>query len=260
MPGPPSPWNRKGNDIEEGSERPQSRSRPWWVLAGACGGVACWVLLTGGVRILSDGEVWFSLTRAQRPLVLAALFGVIAWWTDPLRNRPLRSAVASLWERLVVASAIRRLGMLLTGLLLVVQITLWLAAPDGLRDARRAEPELLEGLVSDHGMHDHLPALLAEITTVGSGAPVVVYIDGVDSRGHVASFYAFPRLLMMEPKRRVWTLREAMRWDFEKDPGFGPLGPPPPRASSLRYAARRGVDHVAVGPDPNVSSRVRAAP
>jgi hypothetical protein len=86
----------------------------------------------------------------------------------------------------------------------------------------------------------HVPDLLEFVVSRASTSPVVVHIDDEDPRGHMASFYCYPRLLMMEPGFRRWTVR----WrQFNLDVDVVESGPGsiPSTGASRSFAAALGL-------------------
>ena len=93
------------------------------------------------------------------------------------------------------------------------------------------------------GANRHAPPLVRTLVQRESAEPVVVWIEDLDVRGHTAAFYLYPRLLLMEPKLRRWSLRERMRIRGKPDPQFF-VGPRPAKALSQAFADERGTQLV----------------
>ncbi|MBW2361160.1 MAG: hypothetical protein JRG84_09685 [Deltaproteobacteria bacterium] len=76
-----------------------------------------------------------------------------------------------------------------------------------------------------------------------SPEPVVVWIDDLDRRGHSAAFYLYPRLMLMEPAQRRWTLQQRMTVRGGPNPHFR-IGHRPSEARSRAFAKERGAELV----------------
>ncbi len=107
--------------------------------------------------------------------------------------------------------------------------------PRKVRKSRNTGPAGMAVSISNR----HAGPLVRQLVAREDPDPVVIWIDDIDKRGHTASFYAYPRLLLMEPRQREWTLRDRM---------VGPGGPNrhflvgirPSRKRSREFAEERG--------------------
>lgn len=231
-----------------------------WLLLGLDGAllVALWCggpagLLVFGARLL-PGYVESAL-----PLAVALLV-TLGWLRLGSRRVALRAWVQ--WRRRwAPASPPRRLALLASLAMLAVALDDLVATPkDALRlrlvQAASSTPSLT------HNRHNrHVPGLVAAVTARPDAGPLVVHLDDDDARGHEAAYYAYPRLLLMAPARRAWSLRARMDHLGLPDPAPPPSLPEPPLGVSRAFAHERGLPllvwdrHGLSGPSPDPTGR-----
>lgn len=210
-------------------------------------GLMClWVFLGDGVAFqLSGHEV--SLRNLRNPSKLLAL-SAGAWlalrdlrvgdWRGPRaleragRLRPATRAGVVLWCALIAALApvVDRVGECL--------------------DVQAARAESGNGsTLFTNEWHLHLRPLIEHVAARPSEPQVALVIEDVNPRGHLPSFYAYPRLLRMQPDLHAWTLAEMMARGGEGDPAFAASGEEPARETVLRWAAERGLEVLIARPE-----------
>ena len=156
-------------------------------------------------------------------------------------TRPRRSA----WGAFRTASPGSKLAMLLSIWVAAVNVDSVLGLKDDLEPPRLSDPRLA-GKILANSANLHAAGVVELLARRGDPRPVVLRIDDSDPRGHTAAFYAYPRLILMEPAERRWGLRERMLRVVETDT---PRGDRPPLSASRDFAARRGAVLVIAGPD-----------
>jgi len=172
--------------------------------------------------------------------VLAPLFGMgaAALVLQHLGARAtLARTLVAARVRLSSASPLRRAQLLAATCLTLAALNSALAAPiEALRlrvfQASRTYPSL-----THNGDNAHLPALLGAVAARSNPDAVVVHLEDEDPRGHVAAYYAYPRLLLMAPARRAWSTRMRMDRLGVPDPVLPPTGPAPGLETSASFAA-----------------------
>jgi hypothetical protein len=109
---------------------------------------------------------------------------------------------------------------------------------------RRARQGVIENVA-----HRHLAPLVGLLAHRPDPGPVAVYIDDVNPRGHLASFYSYPRLLCMEQGAQSWSLR-VMMWRYPgEDPAFADPGERPSYEAALVWARQKGLDLLWASPE-----------
>jgi hypothetical protein len=206
-----------------------------WVSCGLTLVLAAWLALAGSAGPLAPAAVpWlFGLALALAVLGLAR---------DARARQRLgggRRALGACWR---AASPLRRCGMLLCALALAYNAHGWTVVPETARQWRERARTVDEstGLFTN-GAQTHLPVLITHVAARPSTQPLVLHIHGNDERGHLASYYAYPRLLMMAPALRRFSLRERMTYTGSADPLFAAPGEKPSFEDSQRFAESRGV-------------------
>jgi hypothetical protein len=103
--------------------------------------------------------------------------------------------------------------------------------------------------VIENAAHRHLAPLVGLLAHRTDPGPVAIYIEDVNPRGHLASFYAYPRLLCMDQAAQAWSLR-VMMWRYPgEDPAFADPGERPSYESALEWAQQKGLDLLWASPE-----------
>lgn len=103
--------------------------------------------------------------------------------------------------------------------------------------------------VIENAAHRHLAPIIGLLAHRADPGPVAIYIEDVNPRGHLASFYAYPRLLCMEQGAQAWSLR-VMMWRYAgKDPAFADPGERRPYEQELAWAQAKGIDLLRASPE-----------
>jgi hypothetical protein len=201
--------------------------------------VCLWVVALGGstlylgplelsVRSLRNPSKLLALTLVAR-LVLADL-RARTWIAVRCLNalaqvRPAARAGIALWFALVIST---------------------LASVDGIvaslgiqRQRARAAGA---STVFTNEWHLHMPGLIEHLARRSSAEPAALVIEDVNPRGHLDSFYAYPRLIRMRPELHAWSLLVMMTMGGERDPAFAHPGTLPPLADTRRWASKRGLE------------------
>jgi hypothetical protein len=100
--------------------------------------------------------------------------------------------------------------------------------------------------MSINGANKHAAPLVRRLVQRPSSDPVVVWIDDLDRRGHTAAFYLYPRLMLMEPDIRRFTLRQRMTLLGGANPYFR-IGPGSSMLRSRQFAKERGAEFIFAG-------------
>jgi hypothetical protein len=215
-------------------------------LALLMGAVCLWVFAGDGVAFdVSGHEV--SLRNLRNPSKLLVLFGASWFVLRDLRGGAWRAPRAL--ERAGKLRATTRAGVLLWCALL------WSLAPTLDRvgeclDVQAARAASGRGsTLFENEWHLHLRPLIAHVAARASEPQVALVIEDVNPRGHLPSFYAYPRLLRMQQELHAWTLAEMMTRGGEVDPGFVAPGSAPAREDVRRWAAQRGLELLVARPD-----------
>jgi hypothetical protein len=122
---------------------------------------------------------------------------------------------------------------------LLTAIELGHRVPHKVRNSARIGPATM----SVNMFNRHAGPLVQSLVQRDSPDPVVVWIEDLDRRGHTAAFYLYPRLLLMEPAQRRWTLQQRMTLLGGPNPYFR-VGNRPSKALSEAFAAERGTELV----------------
>ena len=109
---------------------------------------------------------------------------------------------------------------------------------------RKAERKGPAGM-SINGANKHVGPLVRRLVQRPASEPVVVWIDDLDRRGHTAAFYLYPRLMLMEPGVRRFTLRQRMTLLGGPNPYFK-VGARSPMSKSIEFAQERAAEFVFV--------------
>ncbi|HVS19211.1 MAG TPA: hypothetical protein VMT18_11470 [Planctomycetota bacterium] len=96
--------------------------------------------------------------------------------------------------------------------------------------------------------HLHLRPLIEHMAARAPEPGVALVVEDVNPRGHLDAFYAYPRLLRMEPSLHAWSLAEMMSRSRKKDPAFERPPARPDLESTLHWATGRGLDVVLARP------------
>ena len=103
--------------------------------------------------------------------------------------------------------------------------------------------------VIENAAHRHLAPIIGLLAHRSDPGPVAIYIEDVNPRGHLASFYAYPRLLCMDQDTQAWSLRVMMWRSAGKDPAFADPGERPPYEQELAWARAKGIDLLRASPE-----------
>jgi hypothetical protein len=208
--------------------------------------VCLWVFVGDGVAFdVAGHEV--SLRNLRNPSKLLALFGG-AWfvlgdlrlgaWRAPRalgrvgRLRPATRAGLGLWCALLwsLAPTVDRVGECLD-----------------VQSARAASGR--GSTLFENEWHLHLRPLIEHVAGRAGEPQVALVIEDVNPRGHLPSFYSYPRLLRMQPQLHAWTLAEMMTRGGEVDPAFAAPGGAPSREVVRRWAVQRGLELLVARPE-----------
>lgn len=116
-----------------------------------------------------------------------------------------------------------------------------MSTTDKVRKSARKGPAAM----SINGANKHVGPLVRRLVQRQKSDPVVVWIDDLDRRGHTAAYYLYPRLMLMEPAERRFTLRQRMAGFGGTNPYFNP-GPRSSMAAAQAFAKERGAEFVFV--------------
>jgi hypothetical protein len=200
-----------------------------------------WIWLGGPFQVPVDA-LPFGM-KPPNPLVLLPVLG-LAWclvrwrnwrsWLGLSTSHRLRLRGVHPLAWLIVPLSAAVLGaQLLAAIEQVVPVT------SKVRKSARIGPANMSINVANR----HAGPLVRRVAQRPSPDPVVVWIDDLDRRGHTAAFYTYPRLMLMEPTERRWSLQQRMTVRGGNNPLFG-VGARPPRALSEAFASERGVEFV----------------
>jgi hypothetical protein len=145
-------------------------------------------------------------------------------------------------ELLGAAGPAGRVRLALAACMTLAALDTLLGAPVASLRLRVAQTASARPALTHNRDHHHVPALLDAVASRRDDAAVVVHVEDDDPRGHVASYYAYPRLLLMAPERRAWTLRSRMDRLGVPDPTLPPAGPGPGVERSAAFARERDAD------------------
>jgi len=216
------------------------------VLALLLGAVCLWVLVGDGVAFeLGGREVSLRSLRNPSKLLLVC---VAVWYA----LRDLRGGRWDAPHALALAGRLRpltRLGLVLWGALLW-GLTSTADRVGECLDIQAARAATGNGsTLFSNEWHLHLAPLVGHVAARAPEPPVALYIEDINPRGHLDSFYAYPRLLRMEPALHAWSLAEMMCRGDEHDPGFVRPTTQPDLAATLRWAAERGYQVLVARPE-----------
>lgn len=198
-----------------------------------------WVLVGDGLALEFRG-VGISLRNLRNPSRLAALC-CIAW----LCLRDLRSGS---WSAPRLLQRVGRLSLpVRAGIVLWCALTAtWLPALDRLGECLDVQAARAAGgngsTLFTNEWHLHMRSLIGQVAARPLEPPPALVIEDINPRGHLDAFYAYPRLLRMQPDLHAWALAEMMGRGSERDPAFAAPGDAPPLERSLRWAAERGYE------------------
>lgn len=231
-----------GAAASRGLARAQAASGALALLLGA---ICVWVLLGEGIAFDVRGHE-VSLKNLRNPSKLA-LLGACAWFL----LRDLRSGA---WRTPRALARVARLSLPTRAGLVLWGALLWVLVPLGDRvgeclavQAGRAASGNGSTLFSNE-WHQHLRPLIGYVAGRTSEAGVALVVDDVNPRGHLDAFYAYPRLLRMEPALHAWSLAEMMGRGGERDPAFERPDAAPDLQSTLHWAVGRGLEVVLARP------------
>jgi len=127
----------------------------------------------------------------------------------------------------------------------VVNVDSVLELKDDLEPPHLSDPRFA-GKILANSANLHTAGVVEILARSSDPRPVVLRLDDDDPRGHTAAFYAYPRLILMEPAERRWGLRERMLRVVETDT---PRETRPPLSASRDFTARRGGILLIASPD-----------
>lgn len=214
------------------------------VLVGLNAALVLWIWLHGPFK-LDIGMVPFGISQPN-PLFVLPLLG-LAWCTVAWRNwrgwLGLAPAhVLNLHGVHPLAWLVVPLSAALFGAQLLAVTEEVLRVASEVRKSARIGPATMSVNVNNR----HAGPLVRSLVQRASPDPVVVWIDDRDRRGHTAAFYLYPRLMLMEPAQRRWTLQQRMTVLGGPNPHFR-IGHRPAKALSEAFAAERGTELVSAG-------------
>ena len=214
-------------------------------LAALFGLLCLWVLAGGGTHV-ALGPLEVSVHSLRNPSKL--LFASLAGWLM------LTDLCAGSWHGV---RYLQRVGELAPGARL--GLVLWLVVSwstlgtvERVRECLRVQSERAATGQGSHLLsnewHLHLRPLIEYLALHPDGQNLALVIDDINPRGHLDSYYAYPRLLRMQLELHAWSLREMMTRGGELDPGFAGPGPEPDLESSRRWARERGLELLIASP------------
>jgi hypothetical protein len=234
---------------DSGSNRPGLRtaSRPLAVraaratlviLASAAAGLLALLFITLETRLELFGfVVLLDDVETLVMLLLSAL--LVLQLTGPGRTLRVRQRLATASSRLREAPFRRQLGALLAVGFLLWQFEALLAMPiRGLRWKMKAAVTATPG-ITYRPSSAHVPHLVEQVVRQLDAGPTVVFIDDDDPRAHQASYYTYPRLLMMAPTQRTWSTRSRQLHYDIPDEAYPDPGSAPDIGASVRHAGER---------------------
>lgn len=151
----------------------------------------------------------------------------------------------SAWATFRAASPARKLAMLLSIWVAGVNVESVLELKDDLEPPHRSDPRIAEKILANNA-NLHTGGVVELLAARSDPRPIVLRLDDKDPRAHTAAFYAYPRLMLMEPAERRWGLRERMLRVVETDTLRQPR---PPLSVSRDYAAQRAGVLVIASPE-----------
>jgi hypothetical protein len=220
-----------------------------------------WELITGG-GVFRIAGVKISARSAERPLLAAGVLALVLYTIDaPLRAWLVRLARRSealqasvrIWRSIIARFRSRgwrgRCAMVIVAIGLCGNAGSWFEVVEARRLLHAKSRNVARTGLVGHGAQEHLSVLVGAV--VGERLPggCVVYIHGDDARGHLSSYYCYPRLIYMEPALRRWSLANRMLRTGDPDPGFEDPGAQPTLEATQRYARQRGLPVLEVWPD-----------
>jgi hypothetical protein len=236
----PAPARREQATAAASASRALARAQ---ALSGALTvllGLTClWVLAGDGLAFEVRG-VEVSLRNLRNPTKAALLCSIVWVCLRDLRSGAWRAPrVLQRAGRLKLSA---RLGIVVWCALAAAQLPVLDRVGECL-DVQAARAAGGNGsTLFTNEWHLHLRSLIAQVAARPSEPPVALVIEDVNPRGHLDSFYAYPRLLRMQPDLHAWALGEMMGRGGEHDPAFAAPGDAPPLEQSLRWAAERGYE------------------
>jgi hypothetical protein len=203
----------------------------------AVGAVLAWIVTTGGGRI-EWGPLRLSATGTGNPLALGSVLavlrlalwdasagrhalGALEWWgSRPLRMRA--AALLALGVGLAQAAALER-------------------------SMRRALDRLAQGAAPLCGVradshHGHLLPLTAGFATDPAADRWALIIDDRNPRGHLAAYYAYPRLVRIPPEEQRYAAHLRATEGRRADPGHRGAMVRPCPTTSAAWAEERGLE------------------
>jgi hypothetical protein len=207
------------------------------VLAGLWFGVPHGLDLSWMVDGLLIEPGWIDVAV---PLALALAVAVGVVHAGPRRLSAL--AVERARRHVGPAGPAARVRLAVAAFMTLAALDALLGAPVASLRLRVAQTASARPALTHNRDHHHVPALLDAVAARRDDAAVVVHVEDDDPRGHVASYYSYPRLLLMAPGRRAWTLRSRMDHLGVPDPTLPPAGRGPAVECSAAFARERGAD------------------
>ena len=207
-------------------------------------GVALWIAFSGGGE-LKVGERIVSFHGLRNPLRVAFLLALLRAIRADAAGGPWRlpRALAGLarlapWLRFrVLVAALAVLGTWLS-LLRIGELV-----PEVRADLRGNRPE-----IRADGWNMHLVPLVRWMTEESSRPEVAVLVEDINARGHLASFYCYPRLLRMNPTQHRWALQDRIAQGRCDDPGYRPTLAKPSLEDCIAWARSRALACVIARP------------
>lgn len=224
--------------VAAASPRLARAQRVLGALALLLAGICVWVVLGDGVAFDVAGQE-VSLRSMRNPSKLLFLFGG-GWYVlrDLRRGRWDAPHALALVGRLRPAT---RAGLIGWGVLLY-GLTSTVDRVGECIDVQAGRAATGNGSsLFINEWHLHLQPLIAHVAAREAEPEVALYIEDINPRGHLDSFYAYPRLLRMEPGLHAWSLAEMMCRGGEEDPGFQRPERAPGLEVTLQWAATRGL-------------------
>ncbi len=200
-----------------------------------------WIWLHGPFK-LDVGRLPFGIDQTN-PLHVLLVLG-LAWCALTWRNR--RSWLGLAPEHTLHLRGVHPLAWLILPLSAALLGAQLLAATEQVLPVTRKvrkSARIGPAKMSVNAANRHAGPLVRGLVQRPSPEPVVVWIDDLDRRGHSAAFYLYPRLMLMEPAQRRWTLQQRMTVRGGPNPHFR-IGHRPSEARSRAFAKERGAELV----------------
>jgi hypothetical protein len=206
--------------------------------------ITLWIVVGGGGAIELGGRT-ISIHGLRNPLRITLLCAVL--------RLLLSDAAGTRWRlprlSLRLAHAPPRLRLQVLGLVVALGCA-WgsLLRLGELVPKVRLSLQGAQSSVREDGWNMHLGPLVRWVTEENEHPEVALYVEDVNSRGHLAAFYCYPRLLRMHPAQQEWSLFERIANGGKRDPGFQTEVRKPDASACVAWAHARALPLVIARP------------